>query len=84
MRKHINFCLTCWLSGPCFFQVVECFVIVPKVVEGHTRPVKGLEVLPFLLQDFEAILLDSFIVYQLSLEQAGWRREKEGEMPSTQ
>lgn len=64
-------CLTCWLSGPCFFQVIQRFVIVPKVVEGHTWPVKGLEVLSFLLQDFEAILLDSFIIYQLSLEQAG-------------
>lgn len=54
------------------------------MVEGHTRPVKGLEVLPFLLQDFEAILLDSFIVDQLRLEQAGYRKDKEGKMPSTQ
>lgn len=79
--ENINFCSTCWLSGPRFFQVVQCFVVVPKVVEGHTRPIKGFEVLPFLLQDFEAILLDSFIVYQFSLEQAGYRRrEKEGKM----
>lgn len=77
--------LTCWLSGPCFFQVVECFVIVSKVVEGHTGPVKGLEVFSFLLQDFEAILFDSLIVYQLSLEQAGYRgRQKGRKMLSTQ
>ena len=80
-----NCCLTCWLSGSCLFQVVERFVIVPKVVEGHTGPVKGLEILPFFLQDFEAVLLDSLIVHQLSLEQAGYRgREQKGKAPSTQ
>lgn len=41
------------------------------MVENHTRQVKRLEVLPFLLQDFEAILLNSFIVCQLSQDQAG-------------
>lgn len=48
------------------------------MVEGYTRPVKSLEVLSFLLQDFEAIFLDSLVVHQLSLEQAGCggRREK--------
>lgn len=55
------------------------------MVEGHTRPVKGLEVLSFFLQDFEAILFDSLIVYQLGLEQAGYRgREKGREKLSTQ
>lgn len=68
ISNHIG---VCWLSGSCLFQVVERFVIVPKVVEGHTGPVKGLEILPFFLQDFEAVLLDSLIVHQLSLEQAG-------------
>jgi hypothetical protein len=54
------------------------------VVEGHTRPVKGLKVLTFLLQDLEAILLDSLIVYQLSLEQAGCRgRQNKRKMLST-
>lgn len=41
------------------------------MIEGHTRSVKSFEVLSFLLQDLEAILLDSLIIYQLSLEQAG-------------
>lgn len=79
--ENISRHLTCWLSGPCFLQVVECLVIVSKVVEGHTRPVKGLEILSFLLQDFEAILLDSLVVHQLSLQQAGYGgREREGKM----
>ena len=78
-------CLTCWLSGSCLFQVVERFVVVSKVVEGHTGPVKGLEILTFFLQDFEAVLLDSLIVHQLSLEQAGYRgRGQKGKVPSTQ
>ena len=55
------------------------------MVDGHTGPVKGLEILPFFLQDFEAVLLDSLIVHQLSLEQAGYReREQKGKAPSTQ
>ena len=41
------------------------------MIEGHTRPVKSFEVLSFLLQDLQAILLDSLIIYQLGLEQAG-------------
>lgn len=49
------------------------------MIEGHTRPVKGLEVLSFLLQDLEAILLDSLIIYQLSLEQARCGRRKNTE-----
>lgn len=53
------------------------------MIEGHARSVKGLEVLSFLLQDLEAILLDSLIIYQLSLEQAGCERRKNKEkMPS--
>lgn len=81
--KNSSCHLTCWLSSPRFFQVVECFVIVSQVVEGHTGPVKGLKVLSFLLQDFEAILLDSLVIHQLSLEQARYgRREREGKMLS--
>lgn len=44
------------------------------MIESHTGSVKRFEVLSFLLQDLEAILLNSLIIYQLSLEQAGCGR----------
>lgn len=44
------------------------------MIEGHTRPVKSFEVFSFLLQNLEAVLLDSLVIYQLSLEQAGCAR----------
>jgi hypothetical protein len=49
------------------------------MIEGHTRPVKSFEVLSFLLQDLQAILLDSLIIYQLGLEQAGCGRQRNKE-----
>lgn len=49
------------------------------MIESHTRSVKRFEVLSFLLQDLEAIFLDSLIIHQLSLEQAGCGREKNKE-----
>lgn len=64
---------TCWLAGSCFFQVVEGLVEVTQVVKCHSRSIERLEVLAFLLQHFEAVLLDPLVIHQLGLEQAGCR-----------
>lgn len=70
---------TCWLSRPCFFQVVQCLVEVTEVVERYAWSIESLEVLSFLLKHFEAILLDSLIIHQLSLEQTCCRTWEQGE-----
>lgn len=64
---------TCRLAGSCLFQVVEGLVEITQVVKCHSRSIERLEVLAFLLQHFEAVLLDPLIIHQLGLEQAGYR-----------
>ena len=64
---------TCRLAGSCLFQVVEGLVEVTQVVKCHSRSIERLEVLTFFLKHFEAVLLDSLVIHQLGLEQAGCR-----------
>lgn len=64
---------TCRLAGSCLFQVVEGLVEVTQVVKRHSRSIERLEVLAFFLKHFEAVLLDSLVIHQLGLEQAGCR-----------
>lgn len=64
---------TCWLAGSRLFQVVEGLVEVTQVVKSHSWSIESLEVLSFFLKHFEAVLLDSLIVHQLGLEEAGCR-----------
>jgi len=76
MRSHVPAAgHTCRLAGSCLFQVVEGLVEVTQVVKRHSRSIERLEVLAFLLQHFEAVLLDSLVIHQLSLEQASCREK---------
>lgn len=74
MRSHVPAAPhTCRLAGSCLFQVVEGLVEVTQVVKCHSRSIERLEVLAFFLKHFEAVLLDSLVIHQLGLEQAGCR-----------